>query len=262
MRFNDRLKALRAQVSLTQKELSEKLNVSVVTIRNWELGNKNPSMSAIIALAETFGVTTDYMLGVTANQTMDYALLNSNEKKLLSNYRELDGHGRKVVNTICLLERRRITDCKIAQSATIPIPEHSKQRASRYIPKYYTPSAAGFSVPLDGDDFEMILVDDSVPEDADFAVNIQGDSMYPYIQDGDTVYVKKDGELSIGDVGIFSVDGAMYCKQYLIDKKGNLTLVSANPRLQHTNVYVGAESNSDVRCFGKVILDSKIPLPG
>mgnify|MGYP000706428936 CR=1 FL=1 len=75
----------------------------------------------------------------------------------------------------------------------------------------------------------MILVDSSVPEEADYAVYIQGNSMYPYIHDGDMVYVKKDAELSVGDVGIFCVDGAMYCKQYYLDDNNNLVLVSANP---------------------------------
>lgn len=259
MMFNDRLKALRNQASMTQKELGEKLNVSVVTIRNWELGNKSPSMSAIIALAATFHVATDYMLGVTSNPAIDYALLNNSEKALLANYRALDRHGRKAVDTICLLEKRRVTEDSLITPP--PLEDQSTKKASRYIPRYATPSAAGFAVPLDGDDFEMILADDSVPSDADFAVGIQGNSMYPYIHDGDTVYVKKDAELSIGDVGIFSIDGAIYCKQYFIDEEGNLTLVSANPRLRHTNVYVGSESGSDIRCFGKVILGFKIPLP-
>lgn len=85
--------------------------------------------------------------------------------------------------------------------------------------------------------------------------------MYPYIQDGDTVYVKKDCELSIGDVGIFCVDGAMYCKQYYIDKDKNLTIVSVNPRLRNTNIHIGADSEASVRCYGKVLLDCQIELP-
>ena len=137
----------------------------------------------------------------------------------------------------------------------------NKKSPARYIPRYSTPSAAGYSVPLDGDDFEMILVDDSVPSDADFAVGIQGNSMYPYIHDGDTVYVKKDCDLSVGDVGIFCVDGAMYCKQYYIDADRNLTLVSANPRLRNTNVYLSSEGSSEFRCYGKVLLECRIELP-
>ena len=41
----------------------------------------------------------------------------------------------------------------------------------------------------------MILVDENVPDDADFAVGIQGNSMSPYIHDGDTVYVIKQASI-------------------------------------------------------------------
>lgn len=145
----------------------------------------------------------------------------------------LDRHGRKAVETLCLLEKSRVESETKVSNITEPIVSLEKGKSpSRYIPRYSTPSAAGYSVPLDGDDFEMILVDDTVPADADFAVGIQGNSMSPYIHDGDTVYVKKDCDLSVGDVGIFCVDGAIYCKQYYVDDKRNLTLVSANPRLK------------------------------
>lgn len=175
----------------------------------------------------------------------------------MSNYRVLDNYGRKTVDTLCVLEKSRVEAQRKPRAEVISL----ETKPSRYIPRYTTPSAAGYSAPLDGDDFEMILVDDNVPNDADFAVGIQGNSMYPYIKDGDTVYVKKDCELSIGDVGIFSVDGAMYCKQYYIDNERNLTLVSANPRLRHTNIRVDADSNASVICYGKVLLDCEIGLP-
>lgn len=133
--------------------------------------------------------------------------------------------------------------------------------SERFIPHYTSPSAAGFNVPLDGADFEMMLVNNSVPDEADYAVDIQGDSMYPYINDGDMVYVKKDAELQIGDVGIFCVDGAMYCKQYYVDDNDNLILVSANPKRRNFNVFVAADSGSSVRACGKVLLGKRIELP-
>lgn len=85
--------------------------------------------------------------------------------------------------------------------------------------------------------------------------------MYPYIHDGDMVYVKKDAELSVGDVGIFCVDGAMYCKQYYLDDNNNLVLVSANPELRYTNIFVSADSGRSVKACGKVLLKEKIDLP-
>ena len=114
---------------------------------------------------------------------------------------------------------------------------------------------------LVGDEFEMLKVDSSVPYDADFAVQIQGESMMPYIEDGETVYVKKDVELHTGDIGIFSVDGSMYCKQYYVDSDRNLYLLSANEKLKDTNIFVSNESTSTVKCYGRVIIDTKVKMP-
>ena len=260
MKFNERLRALRIKNSLTQKDLSTLVGVSIVSVGSWESGTKKPSSEAIISLAKSFNVSTDYLLGVSVEADKDEQLLSQSEKTLLSNYRLLDNHGRKVVDTVCVLEKSRIESLhepSVNRDNIVPV----TRKPTRYIPRYSTPAAAGLSVPLDGDDFEMIPVNDSIPGDADFAVGIQGNSMYPYIHDGDTVYIKKASELAVGDVGIFSVDGAMYCKQYYLDESGNLMLLSANPRLKHTNVYVNVESGTDVRCYGKVLLGFKVDLP-
>lgn len=256
MEFSNRIRSLRFEKNLTQKYVSQKLGVSEVSVSCWENGTKAPSMKAIVALASLFDVSADYLLGISdESKKREPPPLNRREAILLCNYRNLDCHGRKAVETICLLEKSRI------ESELNNVTSQKEKSPSRYIPRYSTPSAAGYSVPLDGDDFEMILVDDTVPTDADFAVGIQGNSMLPYIHDGDTVYVKKDCDLSVGDIGIFCVDGAMYCKQYYVDNERNLILVSANPQLKNTNVFVSADSASEVRCYGKVLLGCKVDLP-
>lgn len=261
MDFGLRLKNLRLEQNMTQQELATAVGVSVVAVRNWERGVKKPAMDAIIALARELRITTDGLLDVnTFNITRRSVILSPEEKKLLKTYQALDSHGKKAVDMICALEKERLdaSERMILAKETEYVP---KQVSERYIPRYTTPSAAGYNVPLDGTDFEMMLVDDNVPYDADYAVDIQGSSMYPYINDGDMVYVKKDEELSNGDVGIFCVDGAMYCKQLYIDDERNLTLVSANPALRHTNIYVSADSETSVKVCGKVLLGRRIDLP-
>ena len=106
----------------------------------------------------------------------------------------------------------------------------------------------------------MILADETVPENADFAVWIQGDSMEPYIKDGEMVFIDRDATLKNGDVGIFSVDGAMYCKQLYKDDHGNVYLLSANPDRQDANVFLSCDSGQSLQACGKVVMD-KIPLP-
>lgn len=261
MDFGQRLKSLRMEQKLTQQNLGDAIGVSTVTVRCWEHNTKRPAMEALLSLGRVLNTSMDTLLDFHLDGTQSNALiLSPAERTLLSNYQQLDSYGQKAVDTICALERERVS-ATAKPRATQNVAGLQPIRSDRYIPRYTTPSAAGNSVPLDGADFEMILVDSSVPEDADYAVDIQGNSMYPYICDGEMVYVKKDAELTVGDVGIFCVDGAMYCKQYYLDDNNNLILVSANPELRHTNVFVSADSGSSVKAYGKVLMKHKIGLP-
>lgn len=261
MDFGQRLKSFRAERKLTQQNLGDAVGVSTVTIRAWERNAKKPAMDALLSLGRVLNISMDTLLDFRLNNAPNYTLvLTSSERKLLSSYQSLDSYGQKAVDAICALEKERADAAKKLRA--IPkVVDLQQVKSERYIPRYTTPSAAGSSVPLDGVDFEMILVDSSVPEEADYAVYIQGNSMFPYIHDGDMVYVEKDAELTIGDVGIFCVDGAMYCKQYYVDEAGNLELMSANPNLRDTNVFVPPDSGSTVKCCGKVLLDFKPELP-
>lgn len=262
MEFKQRLKSLRLETGMTQEELAAAIGVTVVAVRNWERGARKPTMDGIVALGQALKVSADVLLGLPlSQQPKSNLVLSPAEKTLLKNYQSLDYYGRKAVENICQIEKERVSAAAKKTISKVVDIETAKKSRDRFIPHYTTPSAAGFNVPLDGADFEMLLIDDDVPSDADYAVDIQGDSMFPYIHDGDMVYVKKDEELSVGDVGIFCVDGAMYCKQYYPDDEGNLTLVSTNPDLKHTNIFLSADSDSSVRLCGKVLLNQRIELP-
>lgn len=60
-----RLKELRNERELSQRELAKAIGVSPKAVNFWELGVNEPKASYIIALAKFFGVSTDYLLGVT-----------------------------------------------------------------------------------------------------------------------------------------------------------------------------------------------------
>ena len=65
MKFAERLKELRLARGLSQMQLAKVLNISQSAIAKWELNKTEPTASAIILIAEYFGETTDYLLGVT-----------------------------------------------------------------------------------------------------------------------------------------------------------------------------------------------------
>ncbi len=63
--FGERLKELRTGKGLTQKQLAAVMNVSGNAVHAWENDKQEPSLSALVRLAEYFDVSADYLLGRT-----------------------------------------------------------------------------------------------------------------------------------------------------------------------------------------------------
>lgn len=59
------LKQLRTQRSLGQKELATALHCSVPAVSTYETGRNEPDLDTLIAIAGFYGVSTDYLLGLT-----------------------------------------------------------------------------------------------------------------------------------------------------------------------------------------------------
>ena len=59
-----RLAYLRSRDNLSREEVSRRLDVSCMTIRNWENGTTEPSASQVVALTKIFDVSADYLLGI------------------------------------------------------------------------------------------------------------------------------------------------------------------------------------------------------
>lgn len=66
--FTERLKALRKEAGLTQKELAEQIETSQQNIGFWEKGDRNPKHEALVKLANFFKVSTEYLTGETDNK--------------------------------------------------------------------------------------------------------------------------------------------------------------------------------------------------
>lgn len=60
-----RIRDLREDSDLTQAKLSKILNCSQRTYSNYELGAVNLPVDILIGLSKFYGVTTDYILGLT-----------------------------------------------------------------------------------------------------------------------------------------------------------------------------------------------------
>jgi len=74
-----RMKSLREENGLTQKEIADFLGVTPKAVSFYELEQRSPSWDMVVKLAEKYNVTTDYLLGKSDSRNFES---NSNEQPL------------------------------------------------------------------------------------------------------------------------------------------------------------------------------------
>jgi transcriptional regulator with XRE-family HTH domain len=83
--FTSTLRRLRIQAGYTQSEISHLLNIQRATYCNYENGNRTPPLEIIVALADLYQVSVDYLLrGIDA-----VPCTGSNSKELLLEFASL-----------------------------------------------------------------------------------------------------------------------------------------------------------------------------
>lgn len=70
--FNERLKEIRMQNNVTQKKLSIDLHLSERGIQSYELGERKPGLEALLAMADYFNVSLDYLTGRSDNPEINH----------------------------------------------------------------------------------------------------------------------------------------------------------------------------------------------
>ena len=225
------LKEILQEQGISISELARRLNVSAQTLYSMvKRDNQKVDFDMMMHICKLLNVPVERLCEDNALPKMP----DLREWQFIGKYRRLSESGRELVNMVIDHELSRREE-----EPSVNSPE------SKIIPLYLTPAAAGYASPALGDDYEDYAVEKGSA--ADFAVRIAGDSMEPYIHDG--------------DVGLFFVDGDMKCKQYCQDYSGNVYLFSANRDRSDADVTVPASSGITLMCFGKVLLDKSIPLP-
>jgi repressor LexA len=246
--LNDRIREARKNKNLTQEQLGALIGVAKTTIAGYEK-NREPTAAKIGEIADVLGVDANYLLQDEFN-TYKETHANMHEMSLIKKYRGLDDHGKEMVDIVLDKEAERVKSETTAEQ---------EKPTAKIIPLYLSPAAAGYTSPVMGEDYE----DYEVPanSEADYAVRIDGDSMEPYIKDKSVVLVKKTVDLKDGDVGIFSVDNDMYCKQYCQDHIGNVYLFSLNRKRKDADITIRNDSGQTLWYFGKVLMKKRVPLP-
>ena len=88
--MKNRIAQLREERGMTQVRLSIELGVSQETVSAYENGKHYPSVAMLLKMAELFGASCDYILGLSPCRTAETeASLSADEQQLLAHWRAL-----------------------------------------------------------------------------------------------------------------------------------------------------------------------------
>ncbi|MCL2820884.1 MAG: XRE family transcriptional regulator [Oscillospiraceae bacterium] len=266
------LSLLRKDKKLMQKDVASRLsdygfNVRSKTIYNWEKELSQPSIPHFIALCDILDVD-DVLWQFAGIPKGPYAGLNTDGRRKAREFIDLlfriDDF--KTIPAFSILEAG-ISEDSISASdtseTTTPASsssitninsarsDHSSSEAShplRLVRLYDIPVSAGAGNFLDESGYEEIEAPSYVPIAVDFALRVSGDSMEPYILDGQVIWVKEQDVLDSGEIGIFSYSGDVYCKKLIADGR-RAYLRSLNPSYEDIEV----KEDFGFKVIGKVV---------
>lgn len=79
----NKIKILRENKGLSQKDLADKLGITRSSVNAWEQGISVPSTQYILELANLFEVSTDYLLNFKNDNAINIDGLNDKEVKII-----------------------------------------------------------------------------------------------------------------------------------------------------------------------------------
>lgn len=227
-----RIRGLREKKNMTQTELSEYLGMKTyTTVSKWESDDNFPKGKDLKKLAELFGVSSDYLLGLSQDTSPSsisdiYNKLEPPRQEKVYNFAEEQ-----------LEEQQKEKVLEFPNKEKIPTVHNSASAANP------TELAYGDTV-VEEEEFER------VPNNADFAVPIIGDSMEPVIRNGQFVFVKEQPDVEDGEIAIVELDGdGVTCKEIYKDYENQTIILRSINDLYEDRIV----SPEQIRIIGKVV---------
>lgn len=204
--FAERLKGLREEAGLTQKELAEIVGVTRPTMTNYENGDRYPKREILESIMDYFNVDQAYIDGKQEIKRL---------VDLTGTYEAGVEHGRRET----LKEISRLAGEGIFTSSFSAIPVYSDISCG-----------TGTWVDEVPEDYVGIPTPMLNHSSGYFSNRATGDSMEPGIHPGDYLVFEVCPEVPSGQIGAFSLNDRFYCKRFKRLPDGSPWLFSDNDR--------------------------------
>lgn len=99
-KFSTRLRELRLNNGLRQKQVAKLIGVNKSAISTYENDARQPFFEILVRLANLYRVSTDYLLGQTNSRSLDLSGLSEQEAALISKLVEGMSYKNEKINTM------------------------------------------------------------------------------------------------------------------------------------------------------------------
>jgi hypothetical protein len=212
MDLAQKIRSLREDKEWTQGDLAEKSGVGKSSIQLYESGKGNITQLNLEKIASAFGVNVSYFLNDKMSNSLSISVHKSSPNMSISPEKsETLQKMQKLINE-----------------------QENKLINLRFFPN--VSAAAGYGANNDNESFKNIPVTASflttilrIPAKQYDVINVLGNSMEPFLKDGDMVLVLPTHEASNGEIVIANLGGDLYVKKLLKDPiKKRIRLTSMN----------------------------------
>jgi phage repressor protein C with HTH and peptisase S24 domain len=233
MAIENELKSLIINKSKSIRQFSSEVDIPATTIQSiLNNGIENAGVKKMTKICNYLGLDIDALAdGYIKEKTVSDIPMTVSEINHIKKYRSLSDYDKETVNGLV----NRLSDK----------PTEFVQIMPPIIVPFYGEVASAGTGQFVFDDIppEMIEIENNMNNmHVDFAIGVNGDSMEPTYSDGDTLLIKKQDSINIGEIGIFMIDGEAFVKEL-----GDGVLIS------HNKDYEDRQINENTICLGKVI---------
>lgn len=195
------LKERRIELGLTMLDVANMIGVSEATISRYESGNiKNMRKDRIGKYAKALRVSPSEFLEIE----------NDDEPDNQTYIKTSVGH---------ILDNKDIRMIPVFESVSAGFGAYADEKIIEYIPLH---------------------IQNSYDADNMLAIKVIGNSMYPKIEDGDIIAVRKQSDFENGQIAVVLVDGDEGLVKKIYQEQNKITLVSCNPEYPD-KVFIGEE---------------------
>ncbi|TYQ79117.1 DNA-binding protein [Enterococcus faecium] len=218
---------------MSLEDVGKLVGVGKSTVRKWENGMiENMGRDKIVALSKALDISPIDILGMSEKDLPKssietiYNQLEKPRQEKVYNFAEQQLEEQNRGNVVHFPKKEKLPTIKNSASAANP-----------------TELVYGDTV-VEEEEFER------VPNNADFAVPIIGDSMEPVIRNGQFVFVKEQPDVEDGEIAIVEIDGdGVTCKEVYKDYESQTIILRSINELYEDRVV----SPEQIRIIGKVV---------